>query len=391
MKIALNRVIISIYVLCVYLFNKVHNRYRKGTALIIAPHIFGDATLLLATFQSYVDFYKEKGIKVKLLCRPAILKFMRDVAPLPESLFIEAVDFTKLVNNFKYFREASKKYRHEAEIVIAPGTSMSVELLATTFPTNERYAFAQGKRNFWPPQIYLFFKLAYTDIIFPPIDMMQIQRHRMLMNHLGMKEYKGHMAHFYKLDPVITGDYCVICPGSSMAFKCWPLERFCEVTDWIVENYNLDVHVCGGGKEEEAMANELIRKSRNKDRVTSHVNKTSFKEWSSIVQHAKFVFGNDSATIHIAAATQRPSISIAGAYDKNQFFPYAVDEMAPGDVLPVTLLKDPACRNCRTKSYRAGYGNEVCAMRIKEGLCAKCIDDISIEEAETAIRTVLRG
>lgn len=389
MKVAVNRVFITIYVLCVYLLNKVHNRYRKGMALIIAPHIFGDATLLLASFQSYVNFYEKKGLKVNLLCRPAVLKFMRDVAPLPESLSIEAVDFTKLVNDFSYFREVSKKYRHEAEIVIAPGTSMSVELLATTFPTNERYAFAQGKRNFWPPHIYLFFRLAYTDIIFPPIDMMQIQRHRMFMNHLGMSDYKGHIAHFYEQEPVVAGNYCVICPGSSMSFKCWPLERFREVTDWIIETYNIDVHICGGGEEEEAMANELISKSRNKGRIVSHVNKTSFKEWSSIVQHAKFVLGNDSATIHIAASTQRPSVCIAGAYDKNQFFPYAVDEMAEGDVLPVTLLKDVPCRNCRTKSYHAGYGNEACLERIKNGFCARCIDEITVDEVRRKIKELV--
>ena len=390
MKVALNRFLISLYTLFVFCRNKIIGRYEKGKAIIIAPHIFGDATILLAALQGYVDLYRSKGLEVLLLCRPAVKRFLEDVAIFPEGLQVEAVDFTRVVNDFTYFREISKKYRHQAEIVIAPGTSMSVELLATTFPTNQRFAFAQGKRNFWPPHIYVFFKLAYTDIIFPPIDMMQIQRHRMLLNHLGMSSYKGHISHFKKLDRIIEGEYCVICPGSSMAFKCWPLERFREVTDWIIETYNLDVHLCGGGKIETEMAEELIRNSKHPERIVSHVNKTTFTEWSSIVQHAKFVFGNDSATIHIAASTQRPSICIAGAYDKNQFFPYAVDVMATGDRLPVTLLKDVHCRNCRTKSYHAGYGNKVCFERIKKGLCASCIDDISIEETETAIKTVLK-
>lgn len=390
MNIALNRLYISLYVICIFLWNKIVRRFEKGQVIIIAPHIFGDATLLLAPLQGYMDLYGARGYAVKLLCRPPIKKFMEDLAPLPEGLKVEAVDFTKLVNDFGYFREISKKYRHQAEIVIAPGTSMSVELLTTTFPTKKRYAFAQGKRNFWPPHIYLFFKLAYTDIIFPPIDMMQIQRHRMLLNHLGLADYKGHISHFYQLKPIIEGEYCVICPGSSMAFKCWPLDRFCIVTDWIIETYNLDVHLCGGGEVEEMMANKLISMSKYSERIISHVNKTSFKEWSSIVQHAKFVFGNDSATIHIAAATQRPSISIAGAYDKYQFFPYMVDKLASGDILPTTLLKDPTCRNCRTKSYHAGYGNGECLARIKNGECASCINDISVDEAKESIIGVMK-
>lgn len=388
MKVALNRFLISLYTLFVFCRNKIIGRYEKGEAIIIAPHIFGDATILLAALQGYVDLYKPKGLKVLLLCRPAVKRFLEDVATFPEGLQVEAVDFTRVVNDFTYFREISKKYRHQAEIVIAPGTSMSVELLATTFPTNQRFAFAQGKRNFWPPHIYVFFKLAYTDIIFPPIDMMQIQRHRMLLNHLGLTSYKGHISHFKKLDRVIEGDYFVICPGSSMTFKCWPLERYRLIADWIIETFNMDVHICGGGQIEASMAEELIRQSSYKERIISHVDKTTFTEWSSIVQHAKFVLGNDSATIHIAAATQTPSICIAGAYDKNQFFPYAVDELAVGDILPVTLLEDVACRNCRTKSYHAGYGNEECAMRIKQGLCASCIDDISVDEVKESIKTL---
>ena len=388
MKVALNRLLISLYILLVHLKNKFVRRYDKGKAIIIAPHIFGDATILLAALQGYVDLYKPKGVEVLLLCRPAVKKFLEAVAEFPKGLLAEHVDFTKLVNDFTYFRKVSKMYRHQAEIVVAPGTSMSVELLATTFPTKNRYAFSQGKRIFWPPHIYVFYKLAYTDIIYPPVDMMQIQRHRMLLNHLGLDSYKGHISHFKKQERVVNGDYCVICPGSSMSFKCWPLERYRIVADWIIETFNIDVHICGGGRIEADMAEELIRQSSHKGRIISHVDKTSFAEWSSVVQYAKFVFGNDSATIHIAAATQRPSVCIAGAYDKNQFFPYAVDEMAPGDVLPITLLKEVSCRNCRTKSYYAGYRNEECTKRIKQGLCASCIDDISADDVKESIRAL---
>lgn len=389
MKVALNWLLISLYTLLVHLKNKLVSRYDRGKAIIIAPHIFGDATILLAALQGYVDLYKSKGMEVLLLCRPAVKKFLVAVAEFPQGLLVEPVDFTKLVNDFTYFRKVSKKYRHQAEVVVAPGTSMSVELLSSTFPTRRRHAFAQGKRNFWPPHIYIFYKLAYTDIIYPPVDMMQIQRHRMLLNHLGLDSYKGHIAHFKKQERVINGDYCVICPGSSMSFKCWPLERYRVVADWIIETFNMEVHICGGGQIEADMADDLIKQSSHKERIISHVDKTSFAEWSSIVQYAMFVFGNDSATIHIAAATQRPSVCIAGAYDKNQFFPYAVDEMSEGDVLPVTLLKNVPCRNCRTKSYHAGYGNEACLERIKKGFCASCIDDISVDEVEESIKTLL--
>ena len=91
------------------------------------------------------------------------------------------------------------------------------------------------------------------------------------------------------------------------------------------------------------------------------------------------VIGNDSATLHIAAAHRVKAICIAGVYDKFQFFPYVVDELDEGDFLPETVYVNMPCEYCRTKGYYAGYGNVACLKVVKQGRCALCVEAITVE------------
>ena len=61
------------------------------------------------------------------------------------------------------------------------------------------------------------------------------------------------------------------------------------------------------------------------------------------------VIGNDSATLHIAAAHRVKAICIAGIYDKFQFFPYLVDELDEGDRLPEEIFLYMPWAFCRTR------------------------------------------
>ena len=137
----------------------------------------------------------------------------------------------------------------------------------------------------------------------------------------------------------------------------------------------------------EGAVTEFIRAQRLERQGTElrHVGKTSFAEWSSIIEYAHLVVGNDSATLHIAAGHRVKAICIAGIYDKYQFFPYKVDELDDGDRLPETVSVDMPCAYCRTKGYHAGYGNTVCQRSLKVGKCALCINAIDVEMVKKKI------
>ena len=358
--------------------------FQKGDAnghvLIIFQQVFGDAVVLTSALQGYVDlFVKQKGWKVTLVCLPSIKKFLEEVAPVPKEIEIETVDFKKLVNNFDYFKHIVNRYDHSAELSVVPGSSLSAELLSTSLAIRRRVGMVNVFPRKWPPQMALFYKLAYTEPIVPEIGSMMIQRHRMTLRHLGLKDYQGQLPKLKQQKRIVKGDYCVICPGASAPVKRWPAERFAKVADCLIEKNGWDIHICGGA-EEMPDCQKMILSSKYPGKIISHVGETTFAEWSSIIEYAKLVIGNDSATLHIAAGHRAPSVCIAGIYDKFQFFPYKVDKLDEGDFLPKTVYVDMPCEYCRTKGYYAGYQNKECQDAIKAKKCALCINAVTVEQ-----------
>ena len=390
MKTILERLKIAFYALSCNIINRFSSPRHPKRVLIVFQQIFGDSIIFLPALEGYVDlYYKKKGYEITLLCLPSINNFLKHIAEIPEHLVIEIVDFKKLVNNYSYFKEVHSRYNNYAEIVIVPGASMSADLLTSSLNCKSRYALVSCYKISRPFIVAFFRRIAYTKSIAPSKDMMMIQRHRLMLNELGLNNYKGKLSSLKALNRRIEGRYCVICPGASVPVKMWPIERFSVITDYIIDKYNLDVHICGGPTENES-AEKLLLLSKNKSRIHNHVGKTSFEEWSSLIQYAEIVIGNDSATLHIAAAARRKCICIAGVYDKYQFFPYKVDVLVDDDRLPVTVLKDMPCSYCRTKGYLYGYKNKECFSRVKEGKCALCIDAITVENVKSQIEQLLK-
>ena len=174
----------------------------------------------------------------------------------------------------------------------------------------------------------LFAKIAYTERVTPERDEMMLLRHRRLLRYLGSPDYRAKLPRLLPQERVIQEPrYCVLCPGASVPEKRWPAERFAEVSDFIVETYGISVHLCGGADEAE-YGERLSRFLRHPERVVNRIGKTTFAEWASVVQYADFVVGNDSATIHLAAAARTPCVCVTGVYDKAQFFPYQTDEQS---------------------------------------------------------------
>lgn len=389
MSTAVERFKIALSAICVNIANKVCRPPRNKKVLLIFQQVFGDSIILLPALEGYMELYHErKGYDVTMLCLPSIKKFLEANAKLPGHLNIETVDFKKLVNDYFYFKDTVKKYRKFAEITIVTGSSLSAELLSTTLCAKERHGLISCYRTKWPLQMMLFQRLAYTNTVIPPVGSMMIERHGIMLRHLGLESYKGHLSSLLPHKRIVEEDYCVICPGASTPVKCWPVERFQDIADWIIETYNIDVHLCGGAQER-AASEQLIAGSKYANRIFNHVGETSFDEWSAIVQHASLVVGNDSATLHIAAATQRKCICITGIYDKYMFFPYKVEKLHTGEHLPTTIIVDKPCAYCRTKGYFAGYGNKECKQAIKVGKCALCISEISVSDVKKKISELM--
>lgn len=358
--------------------------HRRQT-LIVFQQAFGDAVLAAQTLQI---LSKEIDGDVLILANPSIVKFLDEVMEWDKTCPIQAVDFKRFVSDYAYYRSILQTYA-DADTIIVPGTSLSAELFATASKAPRRIGLVRSVPVKWPPAMALFSRLAYTEKVVPPQDLMMLQRHRMLLQYLGVTDYRATLPHL-KPQPRCVQDahYCVMCPGASIMEKCWPTERYVQIMDFIIEQYNMDIYLSGGA-DETHFEPLIFSMAKYPDRIHSRIGKTTFSEWSSLVQHADLVVGNDSATMHLAAASDRKAVCVAGVYDKFQFFPYKVDYLAEGRRLPVTVLHDKPCAWCRSRGYYSGYQNKPCRDAIRAGKCALCIEEITVEEVKTAIQTLM--
>lgn len=384
MRNALNRILI---VLDAFFRGFRSGRTNNKTILIVFQQIFGDAVVLQDSLLQYTKiFAKMEGYDVRLLARSSVLSFMKETLPLPIDMKFEVVDFEKFLKSYRYYRQVVKKYKGKAGTILVPGTSLSAEIFTMSSDANRKVGLVRCKDVKKPWVMSYFYKNAYTETVKPDKEDMMLQRHRKLINYLGKMEYKAGLPELLFKNRIIDKRYAVICPGSSKKEKCWPVERFAEIADYIIEQYGFEIHLCGGA-DEEKYAYQMIQKMKSKN-IVSHIGKTSFSDWSSIIQHAELVLGNDSATVHLAAAARVPCICIAGVYDKYQFFPYKID--VGNGLLPVTVMKDMPCEWCRTIGYRAGFGNKHCQKRINSGFCSSCIDLIKANDVKKAIENLMK-
>lgn len=394
MKRRLEQLKIFVYILGKYLKNRnINNKTNRNKNIVIVfQQIFGDSILFSITLNSYVKlFSRENGYKVTVLCRPSVLQFLKQTIDIPEAIELRSMDFTRLVNDFKYYKECLNWVNLNADTLIVPGTSVSAELLLAASSVNRRIGLVQCKKRTWPPILAQLPSMAYTEIVRPTEELMALQRHKFFMNYLGDGEFKAVMPRLKTINWKLPNGrgYCVIAPGASKKEKCWPLERFVEVVDYICDEYGLEICICGG-KEEIFYSEYILTHCKCCEKIHDFTGKTSFDMWSAIVQNASIVIGNDSATLHLAAASGRNAICIAGVYDKGHFFPYDVDVLLSDEKKPVTIMKSMPCEFCRTKGYYCGYGNFKCKKAIKRNRCALCIDEIKTREIIESIDLLLR-
>ena len=97
----------------------------------------------------------------------------------------------------------------------------------------------------------------------------------------------------------------ILIPGASFSSKCYPVEKFAELTNLLDANY-----LIVWGSDEEKLLADKIKK------LAPHVNiceKLSMGDLISLVAKTNLVIGPDTGPTHIAWALNIPSITIFGS------------------------------------------------------------------------------
>ena len=130
--------------------------------------------------------------------------------------------------------------------------------------------------------------------------------------------------------------------STSTVKKNWPIERFSEVIDIIPSKYK--IVLTGAGAYDESCAEKIIDLVANPERIMNYVGKTTIPEMVSIISKASFLLGNDSAAVHIASATNVPSVAILSGTHYERFLPYPINVNLKYS--PRVVINKMGCFNC---------------------------------------------
>lgn len=117
----------------------------------------------------------------------------------------------------------------------------------------------------------------------------------------------------------------VIAPTSRWTGKRWPIERFAEVSHWLLAHSDRPIAVVGAGSERE-QCGPLLELAANSPRLVDLIGATSIGGLMHLISKSSLVIANDSAALHMAVGYDKPIIALFGPTDTAKVGPYHRDE-----------------------------------------------------------------
>lgn len=98
-------------------------------------------------------------------------------------------------------------------------------------------------------------------------------------------------------------------PGGNWLLKRWFPERFAQVADRLIEEFNAKIIITGSSKDL-SLAKEIASQMNRQPIITC--GSTNLKELGAIIERSKLFISADSGPMHIAVALRVPTIALFG-------------------------------------------------------------------------------
>lgn len=386
----MSKILILLHSILNSLRRNTKNAHGKKRILVFFPCGVGDFILFWNSFQQYKDIYpSSEGYEIELAAKPEVLKFYREV-----------VGGTFKTHQFRYEMTDSlalyQRFLHEFNgqyyIIINPFEFTFIETLIISNISAEKKIVVRDNNLKENPLRNYFRRMVYTKVIEVEPETPQIKRFRILQEYLSGSPCKSHTSFLPANETYhLNNRYIVISPGSVAPERCWPADHFAEIINYINDTYPDFKVVLSGTCAESDLISQIYALATHKDKVMCSAGKTSMKEWTALIKHADLLIGNDSGSVHVAAAVRTPSICISGYWHGRRYFPYTVDELQDDDVLPLVIrAPQPGCAKCQLgHSKRRGSNNTDCLLAIKRGQPVHCLAKVTVSDVKTAISQLL--
>ncbi len=153
-----------------------------------------------------------------------------------------------------------------------------------------------------------------------------------------------------------------IHPGSPVALKCWPPDRFIELADALIARYDAQVLFVGASGESDLI--DRIQVAMHHD-SWNLAGQTTLTELLGILKNCTGFIGNDSGPMHLAAAVGIPTVGIFGPSSPGRFGPIGPHVRC--------LRHKPDCPPCMADRCKFHDGGCVGEVSVEDVL--KALDD----------------
>ncbi len=160
-----------------------------------------------------------------------------------------------------------------------------------------------------------------------------------------------------------------IHPGSPIPTKRWMLDRYAELTDWLIARKRAQI-LFVGVEDEMPIITEIQRLMQAES--INVAGKTTLTQLASILHTCNMFIGNDSGPMHLAAAVGTPTIGLYGPGDPTRF--------GPVGTMCQTIRRKTDCPPCRGTTCR--FGADGCMSKIRVADVIQTLEDAAYLPSE---------
>ncbi len=174
-------------------------------------------------------------------------------------------------------------------------------------------------------------------------------------------------------------DYILIHPTSRWLFKCWEIDKFAQLIDYLHENNHQVIITAAPSDHELQIIKGMLKITKSSPIDLS--GKLSLKELSVLIAKAKCFVGVDSVPMHIAAAHKTPCIALFGPSGDLEWGPWTENffntekNTADCTIKSRVLTSHHSCRPCGIDGCGGGKKSD-CLTAITLSQVTKSISEI---------------
>ncbi|MDC0078114.1 lipopolysaccharide heptosyltransferase II [Deltaproteobacteria bacterium] len=313
--------------------------------VIRTPNWLGDHVMASGFVKAVLDYYHESEVDL-------IVKSGFENLPLPRRGKVIVFDPEKISAGSFEKNLASANYSHF--YVLPPSFPSAWMAFQSKIPQRIGYAgefrsllLSKAKKHEGKPRSVHILK-EYLNLLDPQLSVEKFPP----QFDTSESWIEKHLKSFQKPLPE---SYLVLTPGAVYGpAKQWPLEHFRSLAAQMIQLFGTSILILG--TDEDAASGAEI--SQGIEGVHNYCGQTTLTEFLAILAKANLLIGNDSGSMHLMGALQRPQIALFGSTSPTW--------TAPVNPHASVLSRNLSCSPCFARTCR--YGHYDCLTKIQPEL-----------------------